>query len=54
MTFHAVSKTLLVTNQIVTFSIFSRERTDGWGDIYDGKQSYNKSNRLNLKTTNVF
>lgn len=49
--FHAVSKALLVTNQIVIFAIFSKERTDGWGDTYDGKQLYNKSNRLNFKTT---
>lgn len=47
--FHAVSKALLVTNQIVIFSIFSKERTDGWGDTYDEKQLYNKSNGLNLK-----
>lgn len=49
--FHAVSKALLVTNQTVIFAIFSKERIDGWGDTYDGKQLYNKSNRLNLKTT---
>lgn len=46
--FHAVSKTLLVTNQIV---ISSKERSDCWGDIYDEKQLYNKSKRSNLKTT---
>lgn len=50
--FHAVSKALLVTNQVVIFSIFSKERIEGWGDTYDGTQLYNKLNRLNLKTTN--
>lgn len=51
--FHAVSKALLVTNQIVIFSIFSKERIDGWRDTYDEKQLYNKSNRLNFKNYQV-